>query len=322
MGIVFQALDNREQMATITLDFVRQSEIENLVVGFEDGSLIDGNGWLPPVDYDASQRPWFIVTQDLEYGKIATTELYDSAATGSPNISLSKRITVLDGTTAVVAIQVPTRFIADLIKGYSVNQDNYLILLDSNGTVISHSNAYRYMAPLSSVPRGIKYDNANYLDFSNSGNLQKVLCDDRLENSYLLYSPLNSLEWTLLSVLPMEPIEQNVAYYTTLIIGIITFLMLILYISMTIFTSKITKGLEEKRVLEERFRAIFDSSPIACIISDNNLNFMEMNKRGQELFEISEASPTLGSVLDYSPKYQPDGSLSHEKVVEKLASKR
>jgi diguanylate cyclase (GGDEF)-like protein/PAS domain S-box-containing protein len=69
---------------------------------------------------------------------------------------------------------------------------------------------------------------------------------------------------------------------------------------------------------EKHLQVIMDTSPMACIIWDENLNRVDCNVETVKLFEISKKEDFLSSFNDFSPDFQPDGQHSEMKANKKL----
>jgi len=86
-----------------------------------------------------------------------------------------------------------------------------------------------------------------------------------------------------------------------------------------------TKDLREEHAirkkedaLKERSQAILDSSPLLCILYDEDSNVLEVNKEAEKLFGVSDKSVFAANFKRFLPETQPDGSNSFCKSVETL----
>jgi len=68
---------------------------------------------------------------------------------------------------------------------------------------------------------------------------------------------------------------------------------------------------------QQRLQAMLDSSPLACSILDEAFSVLEANQEILALFELPDRQRLVGSFFDLSPRFQPDGRLSREKMGEK-----
>ena len=79
---------------------------------------------------------------------------------------------------------------------------------------------------------------------------------------------------------------------------------------------EVYKLVEVERAVRQRMQLILDSSPLACIIHDKDLNIMEVNQEVVHLFEVEDKQEYIDRFTELSPTYQPDGRLSKEKMKE------
>jgi len=70
-------------------------------------------------------------------------------------------------------------------------------------------------------------------------------------------------------------------------------------------------------VAQQRLQAMLDSSPLACNIVDENFSVLEVNQEMLKLLEVDDRQEYIDRFFDFSPRYQPDGRLSTEKLAEK-----
>lgn len=91
----------------------------------------------------------------------------------------------------------------------------------------------------------------------------------------------------------------------------------VLYISMDV-----THQIEHEAVIhssEKKYRALFESSAEGIIIVDiEGKRALDCNLRAQELFEATYDEIIQGNTLIFSPKYQPNGQTSQQKLHELL----
>jgi len=70
------------------------------------------------------------------------------------------------------------------------------------------------------------------------------------------------------------------------------------------------------REAEGRTQIMFDSAPLGMTFWDEGLNIIDCNNEVVRLFELSGKQEFLDRFYEFSPEYQPDGSLSKEKAPE------
>ncbi|MCL2166828.1 MAG: ATP-binding protein [Clostridiales bacterium] len=76
-----------------------------------------------------------------------------------------------------------------------------------------------------------------------------------------------------------------------------------------------TKEAEAKEA-EERVRVMLDSTPLICMLRDENNKIQECNQEALNLFGVSRKEELIRNFHLFYPEFQPDGSRSTEKVEE------
>lgn len=70
---------------------------------------------------------------------------------------------------------------------------------------------------------------------------------------------------------------------------------------------------------EERYRALVENAPEALVVFDvEKKGFVSVSKSAEELFKISKEELLKMGPIDLSPEYQPDGTLSSVRAMEKI----
>ncbi|MCL2539170.1 MAG: ATP-binding protein, partial [Oscillospiraceae bacterium] len=70
------------------------------------------------------------------------------------------------------------------------------------------------------------------------------------------------------------------------------------------------------REARERARIILDATPLGCTLLDENYNCIDCNDEAVTLFKVGSKLEYMEKFFDFSPEYQPDGSLSLVKTRE------
>lgn len=104
--------------------------------GYISGEYLDGLEWIPPDDYDPTEREWYQLAEQ-EDGLVIVPPYVD-AQTGEMVISFCKH---LSDRTNVVAIDMYTTHIQEIIEETSINGKGYGFIVDKNGMVIAHSDS-------------------------------------------------------------------------------------------------------------------------------------------------------------------------------------
>jgi len=93
-------------------------------------------------------------------------------------------------------------------------------------------------------------------------------------------------------------------------------ILLVLNTLTIVLMTVITRNMEESRVAEERLRIIINASPLACWILDENFEITEVNREAIRLFSLRDSEDYIEHFPALSPKHQPDGRLSRDRILE------
>ncbi|MCL2191163.1 MAG: cache domain-containing protein, partial [Treponema sp.] len=215
LATVLRVLPSEEHLVSIAEKFVAEYDfIENILIGFADGRVVNGVGWVAPEGWVSTDRPWYIAAVAAGEGSIATTEPYVSHASGNIEIAMSTWLPGLGDGGTVVGATVSMDFILDRIAEHPVSAGGYLVLVAENGDIIAHPN---YASRPGVETRNLgEIPNGDFLLGSISGG-QRIgeFNDVGLGPSYFIAVPLETVGWTLIAVIPTratrEPVFQNLA---------------------------------------------------------------------------------------------------------------
>ncbi|MBQ9382895.1 MAG: response regulator [Ruminiclostridium sp.] len=118
-----------------TVQMQRQFDINFTgLYGYINGEYIDGSGWVPNDDYDATARSWY--TQALGAGgDMVVSEPYVDAQTGEVVISFSQLLS--DGK-SVLSLDVILTEVQNITENMTMGNMGYGFIVDSSGLVIAH----------------------------------------------------------------------------------------------------------------------------------------------------------------------------------------
>ena len=104
--------------------------------GYISGEYLDGLEWVPPADYEPTERDWYRLAAQGD--GLVIVPPYLDAQTGEMVISFTKHLSDSDN---VVAIDLFTTHIQEVIESTSINGKGYGFIVDNSGTVIAHADA-------------------------------------------------------------------------------------------------------------------------------------------------------------------------------------
>lgn len=104
------------------------------VYGYINGDYLDGIGWVPPKDYEPTEREWYIAAKEAG-GKATIVQPYLDAQTNTIMFSVSQLLS--DGK-SVVALDIALNRVQDIAESMTMNDKGYGFIMDSTGLIIAH----------------------------------------------------------------------------------------------------------------------------------------------------------------------------------------
>lgn len=77
-----------------------------------------------------------------------------------------------------------------------------------------------------------------------------------------------------------------------------------------------------ERRAARRIKGVIDSTPLACLLWNIDEKIIDCNKMAAEMFEAVDKKDLLEHFTDFLPRYQPDGSVTLDKMKEKFQEVR
>ena len=104
------------------------------IYGYINGEYLDGIGWIPPDDYVATEREWYIAGKEAG-GKATIVQPYLDAQTNTVMFSVSQLLA--DGE-SVVSLDVALNEVQKITEEMQMNDMGYGFIMDKTGLVIAH----------------------------------------------------------------------------------------------------------------------------------------------------------------------------------------
>ena len=326
LAAALKTLPSEHYFADIAESFVDTFEfVENVFIGFTDGSVINGTGWIPDQaesetggvgwgpweNWVATDRPWFLAAYAAGEGNIAITDVYMSHSTGNITLAMGTWLPGLSGVGASVGFSISIEgLILDNVRTHPVMADGYLILTGVHGEIIFHPNpAYNPgldgLHNLSEIPGGEFMSEA-----LAGGMLISEFDDTTLGRSHFIATQLETVGWTLISVIPIEATIALVFQNLSVIMIALTIVVVLLFAFTIFFVSFLTRKLEDNRVLAERLHIIIDNMPLGCNFLDENRQISYCNQAAVTLYGLDTQQDFIDRFSEFMPEFQPDGRRS------------
>jgi PAS domain S-box-containing protein len=271
-----------------------------------DGEFLTGDDtYTLPEGYDATTRPWYIAAIEAD-GEIGVTQPYIDAYSNESSITFSRRIFSDEGAPlGIVALDIKLDRISDKAISIYVTPDSYGILLDSDFNVIAHPHPAYPGKNLSMMNDGESIKN----DLLQGKEIAERIATDYNGNESVLFIRELNNGWYL------AILAYSQAYYKG--VRDIGFRLLILGLILASGLSLILLSIvASKRKAEERIKIMLDATPLAANFWNKDFENIDCNQESLKLFNLSNKEEYLERYFDLSPEYQPDGSLSKEKLIE------
>lgn len=172
------------------------------IYGYIDGQYLDGIGWVPPADYEPTERVWYTRAKEAG-GQIALVPPYLDAQTGTVMFSVSQLLS--DGE-SVVSIDVTLNEVQAITENMTLNEIGYGFVMDGTGLVIAHvdeaekgkdyptNEKQEYL--LSKVFEGEQ----EYFDMDIDGEACTVFSEQVMEDWYVVMVVQNTLLFSELTM--------------------------------------------------------------------------------------------------------------------------
>lgn len=107
-------------------------------LGFPDGSTIFGIDYIPPDDFDCTERNWYIDAQTTD--DVVVSSPYIDFRTGDITVTLSKAIKKGDELVGVLGSDIFVDHLVEIVSNLELGKDSYGFLMDGEGNIITHEN--------------------------------------------------------------------------------------------------------------------------------------------------------------------------------------
>ena len=268
--------------------------------GLFNGEHITGDDWVPPPDFEPTERPWYIAAR-ANGGQVAVVEPYLDARTNTVMISLSKML--CDGK-SVATMDFSLKRLQVITEGLAAqNESDMQIVLDRKYNVLAHSDpselGKNYIAKNGTFGRALidvlRLSDERYFSFSFGGA------------DYIVYTVPVAEDWLCLSVFDATSSFRRLR--TLLIFTIVTLVLVVSVLSLIIgYSSRKAYLAQEMKKEAERAEAASEAkssflsnmsheirTPINAVLGMNEMVLRESNE--QNVIEYSENIRTAGNTL-------------------------
>lgn len=105
-------------------------------IGLSDKRFVSGTGWIPPAEYDITEREWYKEAIMIDGIYISKPDI--DARTGDMVITMSKAIKIDGEILGVIGSDIAINHLVNIVSNVEVSNDSYAFLMDDKGNIITH----------------------------------------------------------------------------------------------------------------------------------------------------------------------------------------
>jgi signal transduction histidine kinase/CheY-like chemotaxis protein len=213
--------------------------------GYVQGKYLDGVGWVPPQDYDPTQRDWYLSAKKAE-GESTIVSPYVDAQTGAVIISFSRMLS--DGE-SVMSLDVTMNEIQTIVQDVTIKGKGYSMIVNEDGMIIAHRDASmngKYIDDLE--------DYGEVIPNLRNGGVTSFQAKIRDEKCTVFMAEVLD-QWDALIIVENSELYKDVA--SQLIVNVLVYLISFGIISIVCFIAyrsviKNSKRIEELKISEQK----------------------------------------------------------------------
>ncbi|MBR3470907.1 MAG: response regulator [Lachnospiraceae bacterium] len=213
--------------------------------GYVQGKYLDGVGWVPPQDYDPTQRDWYLSAKKAE-GESTIVSPYVDAQTGAVIISFSRMLS--DGE-SVMSLDVTMNEIQTIVQDVTIKGKGYSMIVNEDGMIIAHRDASmngKYIDDLE--------DYGEVIPNLRNGGVTSFQAKIRDEKCTVFMAEVLD-QWDALIIVENSELYKDVA--SQLIVNVLVYLISFGIISLVCFIAyrsviKNSKRIEELKISEQK----------------------------------------------------------------------
>ena len=172
-------------------------------MGFSDKRFVSGDGWVPPADYDCTQRDWYL--EALKSEGVIYTAPYLDVTTNKMIVTVARQIKKDNQVIGVVGADIYVDYLTKIVQEAQTEKDGYAFLLDADNNFITHPN--KEFAPtedslknISEVSSG-KFKDLGTMISAGQENVKIHKDYDGLQKHFVI-SKIKSTGWTIGFAIP------------------------------------------------------------------------------------------------------------------------
>lgn len=210
----------------------------DVYIGLTNKKMLDGSGWVPPVDYDCTQRIWYKTA--MEKNGLIYTDPFLDMTTNKMVVSIARPISKDGKIVGVISTDINLGVITDVIQKAKPMENSYPFLIDSDNNIIIHPN--KDFQPKEKELKNLnKILDGQYMKILDARNDRQavVLKDYDGQNKYFVASQIDATKWTVGFAIPVsefnKPLNNLIwSFVIVTIIGLLLAIVFAMYIGVKI----------------------------------------------------------------------------------------
>ena len=275
--------------------------------GMSDKQYLDPSGWVPDAGYDPTSRDWYKDGKDQN--EMTIGEAYMDMDSGSMVVSMSRKVTLWDGRTGVMATDVFLDEVAQKVSQYKPGGTGSAVLMD--GSMILASAEDGYNGTQASEHSSDKFINSIASAVTSGASDVRVMKGNNGKDYYVSFDKVDGTSWTMVSYVPKADILQYLNKLEKITIVMVVVVLVVATLFMLYFiNTMITKPV---KALTDTIVRISDGDFTVDIKEGGSNEIGVMNNKMHDYVERMRS--TLGEMMKVTDK------LSDEATSSRAASK-
>ena len=319
---------------------MKAGHFSDVYIGKEsNGHLVDGAEWLGSRLYDPRLRPWY--EHAVDTGKVSFTTPYIDLVTDALVIALVEPLLVDGKLIGVIGADTVLDTLEQNVLKLKISNHSFAFIVERGGTILVHPNReYVMRESLFRIEKDLKDkivefsgDAPKSIRFNSHDDLDYIMSYKRISNSSwfsCVVAPYeeakklaqeNTMIFAVELALRVLGLFALVGLVCVLGSGMVVFMLSKRYIStvkkheheITGITKDLKWNILKRKEVKTYYQTLFNVANDAIFIS-KELKITECNKKTEEIFALPKEKLLTATLLDISPTYQPDRSLSAERI--------
>jgi len=328
LNIALTAMSSEDDFESIIVRMVEETDfITNIFIGFADGRVINGLSWVPYDSWNLFDRPWYIAAVEAGEGEIVRLDAFWAHSSQTVAMAISEWLPELGDSGAVVGVSIALDYFLTGVNELDVAGDGYMILVGADRGILAHPNPYYSLGPDFEIYT--LYDIANgheIIAYLEAGTYVARMDDEIVGSAYFIATPLYSVPWTLITIIPTEAIDRPIFQSLLAIMAALALVFLALFAFIMFIASSLIKSAETSREKElkitERWLAIYAAAPIGVCFWNESVEMLDCNEALYKMFELSSSQEYIERASELWADYQPSGLPSGEEAAKSFEKVR